>query len=295
LSSAPVTEPAPERHEREDEFTSERHVYVPHRVGLPPLRPYLRELWRRREFAYEMSRTTLRTQHYNTVLGQLWLVLSPLLLACVYFVLVDILRARTGGIEFFAHLMACLFVYYYVTDAIRQAVRSVVSGGRLILNTAFPRVMLPGASVITAFWRFLPTLAIYIPVHLAVGRPVGVELLWLIPVFALFTLLATGLSMLVAAGQVYFRDLKNFLTYALRLWLYGSPILYFADEVPDRYDILLVLNPLAPLLTAWSDVLDRGVAPDPVDLAVGAAWALAFVVGGALFFISREREFAVRL
>ena len=295
MTSAPITEPTTESHRREDEFTSEQHVYEPHRVGLPPLGSYVRELWRRREFAFELSRTELRAQHYNTALGQLWLVLSPLLLACVYFVLVDILRARTGGIEFFAHLMACLFAYYYVTDAIRQAVRSVVGGGRLILNTAFPRVLLPGSSVVTALWRFLPTIAIYIPVHLAVGLPIGPELLWLLPVFALLTLLATGLAMLVAAGQVYFRDLKNFLTYALRLWLYSSPILYFAHEVPDRYQFLLFLNPLAPLLTAWSDVLDRGVAPDPADLLVGAVWAIAFVVGGALFFISREREFAVRL
>ena len=291
--SAPVKDP--EQHQRTDEFTSVRHVYEPHRVGLPPLRSYVRELWRRREFAFELSRTTLRAQHYNTALGQLWLILSPLLLACVYFVLVDILRARTGGITFFAHLMACLFIYYFVTDSIRQAVRSVVGGGRLILNTAFPRVLLPGASVITALWRFLPTIAIYVPVHLAVGLPVGVELLWLIPIFLLFAVLATGLAMLVAAGQVYFRDLKNFLTYATRLWLYGSPILYFASEVPDRYQFLLVLNPLAPLLTAWSDVLDRGIAPNVADLAVGAAWAVTFFVGGALFFISREREFAVRL
>ena len=69
----------------------------------------MRELWRRREFAFELSRTTLRSQHYNTVFGKLWLVLNPLLLACVYFVLVDILRQSTGGIEFFAHLMASLF------------------------------------------------------------------------------------------------------------------------------------------------------------------------------------------
>ena len=55
----------------------------------------MRELWRRREFAFELSRTDLRAQHFNTVFGQLWLVLNPLLLACVYFVLVDILRART--------------------------------------------------------------------------------------------------------------------------------------------------------------------------------------------------------
>jgi ABC-type polysaccharide/polyol phosphate export permease len=101
--------------------------------------------------------------------------------------------------------------------------------------------------------------------------------------------------MLVAAGQVYFRDLKNFLQYGLRMWLYASPILYLASQVPDRYEFLLLLNPLAPLLTAWSDVLDRGVAPDPGDLALGAAWGLAFFIGGALFFVSREREFAVRL
>jgi teichoic acid transport system permease protein len=293
--STELTQPPKVGRQREDEFTSEHHVYEPHRVGLPPIGPYLRELWRRREFAFELSRANLRTQHFNTVFGQLWLVLNPLLLACVYFILVDILRANTGGIEFFAHLMAALFVYYFVTDAIRQAVKSVTGGGGLILNTAFPRVLLPSASVVTAFRRFLPTLIVFIPVFAAAGLPLGPHLLWLIPVFALFALLAAGLSVLVAAGQVYFRDLKNFLTYALRIWLYGSPILYYAAEVPDRYQFLLVLNPLAPLLTAWSDVIDFGVAPDPADLALGAAWAVALFAGGILFFMSREREFAVRL
>jgi teichoic acid transport system permease protein len=291
--TAPVTDPR--QHQRTDEFTSVRHVYEPHRVGLPPLGSYLRELWRRREFAFELSRTDLRAQHYNTLFGQLWLILNPLLLACVYYVLVDILRARAGGIDFFAHLMAALFAYYFVTDAIRQAVRSVTGGGRLILNTAFPRLLLPGASVITAFKRFLPTIVIFLPVYFIADIPFGRELLWLFPIFLLFALLAMGMAALVAAGQVYFRDLKNFLTYALRMWLYGSPILYFAHEVPQRYEFLLLLNPLAPLLTAWSDVIDFGRAPDPADLALGAAWGLAFFIAGALFFISREREFAVRL
>lgn len=295
MTSAPVTEPTAEHSRREDEFTSERHVYEPHRVGLPPLGSYVRELWRRREFAFELSRTTLRSQHYNTVFGKLWLVLNPLLLACVYFVLVDILRRRTGGIDFFAHLMAALFVYYFVNDTIRQAIKSVTGGGRLILNTAFPRVLLPAASVISALKRFLPTIGILVPVHIIAGLPVGPELLWLIPVFGLFLVLASGMAMLVAAGQVYFRDLKNFLNYALRIWLYGSPILWYASEVPDRYEFLLYLNPIAPLLTAWSDVIDRGQVPQAGDLALGAAWAVVLFVGGALFFISREREFAVRL
>src|SRR3954468_17320280 len=119
---------------RENEFTTQRHVYEPHRVGLPPLGQYVRELWRRRDFAYELSRTTLRAQHFNTAFGQLWLVLNPFLLAGVYFILVDILRRGDRPAGFFAHLMAGIFAYYFVSQSLQQGVKSVVSGGRLILN-----------------------------------------------------------------------------------------------------------------------------------------------------------------
>jgi teichoic acid transport system permease protein len=286
---------APPSHRREDEWTGERHVHEPHKVGLPPMGSYIRELWRRREFALELSRTNLRSQHFNTVFGQLWLVINPILLGIIYFVLVDILRGGSRGADFFAHLLAGLFAYYLVNHAVTNASRSVVSGGRLILNTAFPRTLLPLASVITAFKRFLPTFAVYVPIHLATGLPVGPHLLWAVPIVGLLLVLSAGLAMFVAAAQVYFRDLKNFLPYGLRLWLYLSPVLYYAYEVPERYRWLLDLNPLAPLLTAWSDVLNRGLAPSFESMALGAAWAFAVLVTGALYFISREREFAVRL
>jgi len=292
VSSAPATHDHPPR---EDEFTSERHVYEPHKIGLPPVAPYLRELWRRREFAREMSRTNLRAQHFNTVFGQLWLILNPLMLAGVYFVLVDILRSGSRGADFFAHLMAGLFAYYFVSDAVRLSVKSVTGGGRLILNTAFPRALLPLSGVLTSFMRFLPTIAIYVPVHLIAGLPIEPVLLWVLPLTALMVVLAAGAAMLVASLQVYFRDLKNFLPYLLRVWLYASPVLYYADEVPDRYDILLALNPLGGLLTAWSDVINQGRAPDASSLALAAGWAFGIFLAGALFFMSREREFAVRL
>ena len=278
-----------------DDFVGERQVHEPHRVGLPPLVPYVRALWRRREFAFELSRTTLRAQHFNTVFGQLWLILNPLLLATVYFILVDILRAGSRGAEFFAHLMAGLFAYYFVLHSVNQGAKSVVKGGRLILNSAFPRVLLPLSAVITAFWRFLPTFGIYAVVHLLSGLPLAVEQLWVIPLMAILAVIASGLAMIVAAVQVYFRDLSSFLPYALRIWLYISPVLYYAREVPERYEIILVINPLAPLLSAWSGALTEAIAPTPGQLALSVAWALAIFVVGALFFISREREFAVRL
>jgi teichoic acid transport system permease protein len=280
---------------RENEFTARRHVYEPHKVGLPPLVPYVKELWRRREFAVELSRTNLRAQHFDTAFGQLWLILNPILLGFVYFLLVDILHHHKNANQFFAHLLSGLFLYYFLQQSLTQSVRSVVKGGKLILNSAFPRALLPLASVRTAFFRFLPTMFIYVPVHFITGRPVTWHLLWAIPIVLILILLASGLSMILAAGQVYFRDLDNFLPYVLRIWLYTTPILYYANEVPPRYQWVLDANPIGKLFAAWSDVINQGIAPGVGGILVGAAWGIGVFVVGSLFFLSRERDFAVRI
>ena len=283
------------RHAPDDEFGSIRHVYEPHRVGLPPLRSYVRELWRRREFAFELARTDLRAKHFNTVFGQLWLVLNGLLLGGIYFILVAIVGRGNKGIEFLAHLLAALFMFRFVSNSVSQGARSVVGGGRLILNTAFPRALLPLSAVLTAFMAFLPTALVYAVLHLVVDRPVGPELLWLVPIIATVIVFASGAAMLIAAAQVYFRDLKSFLPYLTRVWLYGSPILYTVREIPERFEPFLQLNPLYPMLASLSTVVDEGRSPSAGMLLWGLAWALGVFVVGALFFVSREREFAVRL
>jgi teichoic acid transport system permease protein len=290
VPSAPPRRPA-----RREDLNAERHVYEPHRIGLPPLGSYLREVWRRRQFAFEMSRTSLRAQHFQTAFGQLWLILNPLLLSLVYFILVDILRHGNHQPHFFAHLMAGLFLFHYFSGALNTAAKSVVGGGRLVLNTAFPRTLLPLSSVQTGFLRFLPTLGVYAVVHIASGLPIGPQLLWVIPIVAIMTVFTAGAAMLVAAAQVYFRDVSAFLPYLMRIWMYGTPILYFYDEVPEKFKWLIDLNPLTPLFTAWSDALNKGINPGAGFMLWGLAWAAGALVIGGLFFISREREFAVRL
>jgi teichoic acid transport system permease protein len=294
-AAAVVRGPDRAQPEHEVEWAVEQHVYEPHRVGLPPIVPYVRELWRRREFALELSRTTLQSRHFDTVFGKLWLVFNPMLLALVYFVLVDILRHGHRPHAFFAHLVAGIFAYYFVSGAVRDGVKSVVSGGKLVLNTAFPRTLLPLSTVVTSFYQFVPTFVIYIPIHLLSGLPVGLADLWLIPIVFMLGLVAAGCSMFVAALQVYFRDVRSFLPYVLRIWLYASPVLYFPDKVPNNWGWLLKANPIGSLLAAWSEVLNHCHAPPPVDMLLGLAWGVLLFVAGGLFFMSREREFAVRL
>ncbi len=273
----------------------ERNVYEPHPIGLPPMGKYLRTFWDRRHFAYELARANLRVQHYNTALGQLWLVLNPLLLGLIYFILVYIIGGGSRGIGFLAHLMLGLFAFRLVSTSFSQGARSVVRGGRLVLNTAFPRTLLPLSSVLTSLGQFLPTLIVYAGIHAVAGLPVGWQLVWTIPLLVLFVVFAAGAAMLAATAQVYFRDFANFLPYFTRIWLYLSPVLYYANEVPDKFKPLVAANPLYPLIASLSDVVNRGESPSTGYLLWGLASAVVTFLAGALIFISREREFAVRL
>lgn len=270
-------------------------VYTPQRLRMPRPGVYLRDLWDRRAFAYELARTDLRAKNVGTMFGQAWLVINPLLLAGVYYLLVNILRDRQRGSEFLAHLMATLFAYTFFSTSVSASAKAVTRSGKLILNTAFPRSLLPISSVMSAFVRFLPTMGVYAAMHLASGQPVSFAMLLALPVLVEIVVFALGVSLLLSAVQVYFRDLANVLPYLLRVWLYISPVLYLTDEVPSALERYLVLNPLYPMLAAWSDALVRAQVPSGADVLQGALWALAALLVGGLFFVSREREFAVRL
>jgi teichoic acid transport system permease protein len=278
-----------------EDLTSEYQVFEPHKAGLPPLRPYFAALWARRRFLFELARTNLRAQHYNTTFGQLWLVLNPVLMAFVYFTLVYTIRQGGRGPEFLAHLMLSLFAFRLVSSAVSRGAQSVVGGGKLLLNTAFPRLLLPLEATLESFMRFLPTMAVYAVVHVVLGLPVGPELLWAVPILALFTIFAAGAAMFTATAQVYFRDLASFLRYFTRIWLYTSPVLFYAEDVPEKLKPIFFVNPMYPLLGSLNDAVIEGRNPPFVLLGASLAWALGAVLAGAAFFISREREFAIRL
>jgi teichoic acid transport system permease protein len=288
--------------EEDSGFLTEFQVYAPHKVGLPPLRPYFTELWRRRHFAAELSKSNMRAANTRTFFGQIWLVINPLLLACVYYVLVDILAGSAppkpgadSGLEKLSHLVAGIFAYYLVSGCITAGANSVVSSGALISNMAFPRLLMPLSAIRTAFFRFLPTVPVYLVLHTIAGRPWSWSML-LAPYFlGMMTVFAIGLAAVFATLQVYFRDTLSFLPYFLRIWLYLSPVLWFAEDVKHGLRPFMAFNPLFSMLGGWTDLLVQGRIPAPGVWITSFCWAMASIVVGTLFFISREREFAVRL
>ncbi|MBU6313461.1 MAG: ABC transporter permease [Actinomycetales bacterium] len=269
-------------------------VYEPFRAGLPPLGRYWKSLFSRRTFISEYSRSELREQHYDSAFGQLWLVLNPLLLSAVYFLLIVIIRGSSDSMRY-AHLTATLFLFYLVANSLTGGVKSITAGQRLILNTAFPRIMLPISAVVIAIFKFLPTLAVFLVIRTILGLPFSWQMLWAIPVLLITMLLALGLAITISCINVYFRDIASFLPYMTRTLLYLSPILYEASDLKPQLRTLEIFNPLFPILDSWSRALVHGQVPLASHMIIGFGWAVGVFLIGTYFFLSREREFAVRL
>jgi teichoic acid transport system permease protein len=269
-------------------------IYEPFRAGLPPLGAYLRSLWARRSFIAEFSRSELREQNYGSVFGQLWLVLNPLLLSGVYFLLIYIIGGQSDSTRY-GHLTASLFLFYLVSNSLTGGVKSITAGQRLILNTAFPRIMLPISAMVIALFKFVPTLAVFFVMRTVLGLDYSWQMFWAIPVILIALLMGLGMAILISCINVYFRDIASFLPYMTRSLLYLSPILYQASDLSDKLRTFEIANPVFYLLDAWSQVMVFAQAPDLFSLLHSLAWALAIFIIGTYFFLSRERDFAVRL
>jgi teichoic acid transport system permease protein len=264
---------------------------------MPPLRPYLAELWARRRFIWHLARSDLKAEHYDSAIGQLWVILDPLLLAAVYFLLRTVVRPSGSGAvrsEIIAHLVWAVFVFTFVSNAMMAGARSLLNGRGLIMNAAFPRAVLPLTAIIKSVFDFLPTVFVYFAFHLVLGQPFGLALLALPLLVVILTVMGLGLGLLFAPLMVFYRDTAGFLPYITKIWLYVTPVLYFVREIPPALLVFLRFNPLYPSFAALEQIFNAQW-PSPAYLVGSAAWALGFFLVGAVVFLARERDFAVRL
>ena len=269
-------------------------AYEPFKAGLPPMRAYLRSLWHRRAFISEFARSELREQNFGSVFGQLWLVLNPLLLSGVYFLLIYVIGG-TSDTARFGHLTSTLFLFYLIANSLTGGVKAITSGQRLILNTSFPRIMLPLSAVVVAIFRFLPTLAVAIAIHAILGLPFSWQMLWALPILMIAIVMSLGMAILISCINVYFRDISSMLPYLTRSLLYLSPILYEARKISPSIKQYEIVNPIFYLLDSWSRVMVHAEAPTLHGMLHASIFAFVIFIVGTYFFLSRERDFAVRL
>jgi ABC-type polysaccharide/polyol phosphate export permease len=241
--------------------TSER----PSTVGL--VGEGFRETWSRRRLIRYLVQADMKKKGANTVLGNVWWVIDPLMLMVVYVVLVTVITQRPQP-DYPLFIFSAILPWKWFTSTISDAVSSVSGQERLIKQLHFPKLVLPVASVFSGVTSFVFGL---IPLGLLLVAFYSDRIspyLLLIPVIAAVQLvLSLGLAIAVSAVNVFYRDLGNAIRHLLRLWFYLSPALYSASQIEslgvknETLAFLFNLNPFTVLFESYRNVIYNGTPP----------------------------------
>ncbi len=257
----------------------------------------------RRRLVWYLVQAEVKKRGANTLLGNIWWVLDPLLLMVVYVVLVTIISNRTVP-DYPLFIFAAILPWKWFTSAVTDATGSVVNQHRLIKQIAFPKIVLPVAATTAGIVGFgfglIPLMAIMLFYDHRLS-----PLILLIPVIAVVQYVFTvAVAILVAAGNVFFRDLGNVVRHLLRLWWYLSPGLYalsHLDEIEIFENPVLQFiahaNPFAVLFEAYRSVIygtpEGGpIPPDWTALAILLVASWVFLAIASVAFKRLEPTFA---
>jgi teichoic acid transport system permease protein len=289
----PVAHPGGGDEEDDDDVV---HVFEPHSVSMPPVRPYFHELWERRRFIVALAKADLKGARSSTIAGQLWGLLDPIFQAATYWFLITIVRGGQGsnGGSFLTVLIAGVFLFNYSRIALNDGGRAVVKGKGLLLNSTFPRALLPLAMVYKGLLEMVPSAFIYAIIHILAGAPIGPGIVVLPLLFALQTALNIGMALIMATLTVYIRDMANLLTYITRILIFITPVIYPVSLLTPTMKSFLQWNPLFPLFAAYQQIISGGT-PSTSYVIQTAIWAALFLGVGVRVFLSHERAFALRL
>ncbi|MEJ7582489.1 MAG: ABC transporter permease [Acidimicrobiales bacterium] len=277
-------------------YSDVEYIFEARSATMPPLREYLAELWERRRFMVALAKADLRGPRANTVIGELWGVLDPLFQAAIYWFLITVLRKGRGGSgsEYLSLIVSSVFLFNFTRIALSEGGRSVLKSKGLMLNSTFPRALLPISSVYKGLLEFAPSVGVYLVIHILLRRPFGPGLFMLPLLFAIQIALSLGLAMLFAALTVYIRDLTNVLNYVLRVLLFVTPVIYPVSLLTPTLRSILKINPLFTLFAAYQSII-LGDVPSASLVIQSLLWAALFLVVGFRVFVSNERSFALRL
>jgi len=252
----------------------------------PALGRALRDLWGFRGTMFAFAERNVRIKYKQTLFGFAWVVLQPLAFMGVFTVALGRLAdVPSGGVSYAAFSLSAFVAWIFVQSSIIQGANSLVIDAAFLRKVYFPREVPVLAAVLAGSVDFAGGLALFAVVGPVVGAQLSFASL-LAPLLAVgFVLLATGVSLLLAGLNVYYRDFRHALPFVLQLWLFASPVVYPLTIVPDRWrELYVVLNPAAGLLDSFRRTLALGELPDPALLGLSlASTAVLCAVGYGLF------------
>jgi len=242
---------------------------------------------RHRALFANFFRRELTTRYLGSITGLAWALLHPLALLGVYhFVFTTVFK--TGGFgdaSFLLFVAVALWPWLAAQEALQRATVSIPAYGGLIRKVAFPHELAVYAAVAASLvLQFAGYVAVLIVLAVA-GEPVHFAgLLLAVPLWLVMAVAVTGIALLLAALQVFIRDVEHILMPLLMILMYLTPILYPLTLVPERMRPWVAANPFSWLVERMRDALINGrLAPQWSDAAAMLVAVALFGAGLAVF------------
>jgi ABC-type polysaccharide/polyol phosphate export permease len=242
-----------------------------------------RELHSYRALIQTLVMRELKARYRGSTLGLLWTLLNPLLHMAIY-ALVFSVYIRNDMERYPAFLLCGILPWMWFSSSLFTGTTAIIEGGSLLKKVFVPPQVLPTVTVIATFMNFLLSLPLLFGLLALFGVTFGWSLLALPLVMAAQFALTLGLTLIVSAISVRYRDIPPILGHVLTFWFFLTPIIYPVTSVPERFRALLSLNPVTPFFVAYQEALlyNRLVSWEAFGVMIGVG--VVALLAGVLVF-----------
>lgn len=257
----------------------------------------LLELWSYRDLILLLVRRDFVAQYAQTILGPAWFVLQPVLTTAMFTLVFNrVAQIPTDGLPPYLFYMAGIVAWNYFATCLTRTSTTFAANAHIFGKVWFPRLAVPVAVVIGNLFTFLVQfvlLGVLIGVEIVRGRvafPGGTVVL--VPVLvAVMGVLGLGCGLVISSLTTKYRDLVNLVTFGVQLWMFATPVVYPASRIPVKWEWLMLVNPMAPIVEGFRALLLGSGSVSAVLITASALMAMLTLVVGAGLFSRTEKSF----
>jgi len=256
---------------------------------------YWTDLWRYRELFLILAWRDISVRYKQTIIGILWAIIRPFLTMVVFTVIFGRIAKlpSDGNAPYALMVFAAMLPWSLFSNALSESSNSLISNANLIGKVYFPRLIIPAATLVTAFIDFLISFIILIGMMVYYQFAPGWHMLFL-PFFIILALLASlGPGLWITALNVKYRDFRYIIPFVVQFGLYISPVGFSSKVVPEQWRMLYNLNPMVGVIDGFRWCILGGNSPIYMPgFLLSLAIITFFLYLGVSRFRKMEKTFA---
>lgn len=235
-----------------------------------------------------------KVRYKRSFLGVLWSLLNPLLTMMVqYIVFSQLFRADIDN--FPIYMLTGLVIFNFFSEAVGQSLGAIVWNASLITKVYVPKYMYPVTKVLSSTINFFLSMIPILIGMIITGEPFTKAMLLLPFVMACVIAFTMGLSMLLSALMVFFRDIQFLWGIVSMLWMYLTALFYPANIIPANIHWVLDFNPMYCYVTFARTIIMDGISPEPRVYIFCILYATGSLLVGGIVFKKLQDRFVLNL